>query len=181
MNALFYVSGAIAVIAGLSVVTQANAMRALINLIVLLLAIASVFYTLGAPFAAALQIVVYAGAIMVLFVFTIMMLNLSEEAENRERGWLASVLWALPVLLAAVLLAEFTYTLASGSAPTTAEVGPKAVGISLFTDYIVGVELASVLLLAALAGAFHYGKKVTDTFSEEEKGVCHLFSERGDE
>jgi NADH-quinone oxidoreductase subunit J len=157
MNALFYVSGAIAVISGLMVVTQANAMRALINLIVLLLAIASVFYTLGAPFVAVLQIVVYAGAIIVLFVFTIMMLNLSEEAERRERGWLASVMWALPVVLAAILLAEFTYTLASTRAPSMAEITPRVVGVSLFTDYIIGVELASVLLLAALVGAFHYG------------------------
>jgi len=157
MNVLFYVSGAIAVIAGLMVITQANAMRALINLIVLLLAIASVFYTLGAPFVAVLQIVIYAGAIMVLFIFTIMMLNLSEAAERRERGWLASVMWSLPLVLAAILLAQFTYTLASTGAPSTAEIGPQAVGASLFRDYAIGVELASLLLLAALVGAFHYG------------------------
>lgn len=157
MSALFYVSGAIAIVSALMVVTQANAMRALINLIVLLLAIASVFYSLGAPFVAVLQIVIYAGAIMVLFVFTVMMLNLSAEAEQRERGWLAGVMWALPVLLAAALLAEFTYTLAFGGASQVAAVTPKAVGISLFTDYLIGVELASVMLLAALVGAFHYG------------------------
>lgn len=158
MSALFYVSGAIAVISALLVVTQTNAMRALINLIVLTLAVASIFYALGAPFIAALQIVVYAGAIMVLFVFAVMMLNLGDQAEARERGWLAGAMSVAPLLLAAVLLAEFAYTLAHGGAlSATSAVAPKAVAISLFTDYLVGVELASILLLAALVGAFHYG------------------------
>ena len=158
MSALFYVSGAIAVISALLVVTQTNAMRALINLIVLTLAVASIFYALGAPFIAALQIVVYAGAIMILFVFAVMMLNLGDQAEARERGWLAGAISVTPLLLAAILLAEFTYTLAHGGASSaTTAVAPKAVAISLFTDYLVGVELASIMLLAALVGAFHYG------------------------
>jgi NADH-quinone oxidoreductase subunit J len=158
MSTLFYVSGAIAVISALLVIVQTSAMRALISLIVLLLAIASVFFTLGAPFAAVLQIIIYAGAIIVLFVFAVMILNLGREAEVREQGWLASVLWVLPVFLAGALLLQFVVTLMHRETTHAAlVVPPKAVGISLFTDYLIGVELASILLLAALVAAFHYG------------------------
>lgn len=157
MSILFYTSAAIAIICGLMVITQTNAMRALLNLVVLLLAVASIFYTLGCPFIAVLQIVIYAGAIMVLFVFTIMMLNLGGESQVQEQAWIQSVFWALPLVLAATLLAMFSVTLASRAAKTTAAVAPKAVGISMFTDYIIGVELASMLLLAALIAAFHFG------------------------
>lgn len=159
MSTLFYVSGAIAVISALLVIVQVSAMRALISLVVLLLSIASIFYTLGGPFVAVLQVVIYAGAIMVLFVFVVMMLNLGREAETREKGWLSSVLWVLPVLLSAVLLVQFVVTLTSaGTAKGSLLIAPKAVGISLFTDYLLGVELASILLLAALVAAFHYGQ-----------------------
>ncbi len=158
MSVLFYVSGVTAVISALLVVVQTNAMRALISLIVLLLSIASIFFTLGGPFAAALQIIIYAGAIIVLFVFVVMMLNLGSEAERRERDWLGSVLWILPVFLAAILLIQFIVTLASHETSRGALViTPKAVGISLFTDYLIGVELASILLLAALIAAYRYG------------------------
>ena len=169
MSSLFYVSGVIAVISALLVVTQTNAMRALLSLVVLLLAVASVFYTLGGPFVAVLQIVIYAGAIMVLFVFVVMMLNLGKEAQAQERGWVSGGLWALPVVLAAALLFEFVAALGVGAghgAVTDVVIPPKAVGISLFTDYIVGVELASVLLLAALVAAFHFG--LSPRFLEKE-------------
>lgn len=156
MSELFYVSAAVAAISGILVVTQVNAMRALINLVVLLLAVATVFFTLGAPFVAALQIIIYAGAIMVLFVFVVMILNLGGRAEEQERTWLGSVLWVVPVILAGVLLVLFIYSTRS-PAPAAAVVGPKVVGASLFTTYLIGVELASILLLAALVAAFHFG------------------------
>lgn len=157
MSILFYVSAAVALVCGLMVITQTNAMRALLNLVVLLLAVASVFYTLGGPFIAVLQIVIYAGAIMVLFVFTIMMLNLGGESQVQERAWIQSVFWALPLVLAAALLAMFSVTLASREAKISAAIAPKTIGISLFTNYIIGVELASMLLLAALVAAMHFG------------------------
>lgn len=158
MTSLFYVSSAIAIIAAAMVITRANAMHALLYLVVMLLAVASVFWTLGAPFIAALQIVIYAGAIMVLFVFVIMILNLGEATEERERGWLSAAVWVLPVLLAAALLGFFVYALAGrGGSVTGAVVGPKAVGMTLFTDYLIGVELASLLLLAALVAGYHFG------------------------
>ena len=75
MEATFYLSAAVAVAATLMVVTRASAVHALLYLIVSLLAVAVVFFVLGAPFVAALEVIIYAGAVMVLFVFVIMMLN----------------------------------------------------------------------------------------------------------
>ena len=158
MSILFYISAVAAIIAALLVVTRANAMHALIYLIVLFLAIASIFFTLGAPFVAALQIIIYAGAIMVLFVFVVMMLNLGRTAQQQERSWLSGLIWIVPTVLAVVLLVFFVMTLAGkDTAAAGAVVNPKTVGKSLFTTYIIGVELASMLLLAALAAGYHFG------------------------
>ena len=152
MNWYFYASGIVAVIAAIMVVTRANAMHALLYLVTLFLAIASVFWTLGAPFLAALQIIIYAGAIMVLFVFVIMMLNIPNEAERPR-----SVVWVIPALLVLILLIQFIVAVGTQGAPAGAIIGPKAVGRSLFTEYVIGVELASLLLLAGLIAAFHFG------------------------
>jgi NADH-quinone oxidoreductase subunit J len=168
MTALFYTSAAIAVISALLVVTGTNVMRAVLSLLVFLLASASVFYTLGGPFIAVLQIVVYAGAIMVLFVFVVMMLNQGKEAQVREQGRIGKTMWYLPVLLAGVLLVEFAVTV-GGPVPGIGKmVPPKAVGVSLFKDYIVGVELASVLLLAALAAAYHFARSARASEEDDE-------------
>ena len=156
-------------IAALLMVTRANAMHALINLIISFIAIAAVFFSLGAPFAAVLQIVVYAGAIMVLFVFVLMMLNLGREAERRERSLLSASALAVPVLLALVLLIVFVITLAGASTGVAGwRSEPNAVGTSLYTVYLIGVELASVLLVAALVAAFHYGAFMGRLRDEDE-------------
>lgn len=169
MTALFYASGVVAVVAALLVVSRTNAVHALINLIVMFLAIASVFWTLGAPFAAVLEIIIYAGAIMVLFVFVVMILNLGGPAEAKERNWLTSVIWVLPVFLTAILLAQFVLVLVgSNSTRISVIIGPKPVGISLFATYLIGVELASLLLLAGLVAAFHFGVIPTRLEGEDE-------------
>ena len=135
MTIAFYTSGAVAVIAALLVVTRVNVMHALVSLIVAFLAVAGVLWSLGAPFAAVLQIVIYAGAIMVLFVFAVMVLNLGERAEAIERSWLQGLIWAVPALLAAALLAVFAYTFTEHTTARAGTiVGPKLVGQSLFFD-----------------------------------------------
>jgi NADH-quinone oxidoreductase subunit J len=155
---LFYTSGAIAVITALAVIAGTNAMRSLINLIVSFIAIAVVLWTLGAPFAAVLQIVVYAGAILVLFVFVVMILNLGHIAVRQERGWLSGLIWFMPAVLAGVLLTQFVIVLIErGPEPIGTFAMPKAVGVSLFTTYLIGIELASILLLAGLVAAYHFG------------------------
>jgi NADH-quinone oxidoreductase subunit J len=137
--------------------------HALLYLIVSLLAVAVVFYVLGAPFVAALEVIVYAGAIMVLFLFVVMMLNLGKHSVEIERQWLTPGIWIGPVLLASVLLIEVIYLLMRGApaALGTGAVEPKAVGIALFGPYLIGVELASMLLLAGLIGAYHVGFRET--------------------
>jgi NADH-quinone oxidoreductase subunit J len=159
MEIVFYIAGAVAVAATILMLTRLNAVHALLYLIVSLLAVAIVFYTLGAPFAAALEVIIYAGAIMVLFVFVVMLLNLGEAAVRTEQQWLQPGMWIGPSILAAVLIGEFVYLLTRGAKPTNvpAMVSPVAVGISLFGTYLLGVELASMLLLAGLVGAYHLG------------------------
>src|SRR5512142_1491647 len=129
MTALFYISGIVAVLATLLVITRLNPVHALLYAIVSLLAVALVFFTLGAPFVAALEVIVYAGAILVLCVFVVMMLDLGERAAAQERSWLSPRVWPGPVLLAVVLLAEVIWIVArSGSTrPVIGPVGPAAV------------------------------------------------------
>jgi NADH-quinone oxidoreductase subunit J len=115
-----------------------------------------VFYTLGAGFAAALEVIIYAGAIMVLFVFVVMMLNLGEAAAGREAQWIAPQIWIGPSLLSAILALQLVLTLAHHAAWQQAQnaIAPRQVGIVLFGPYLLCVELASMLLLAALVGAY---------------------------
>ena len=158
MTVVFYISAVIAVVSTLMVITRLNAVHALIYLIISLLAVAVIFYTQGAPFAAALEIIIYAGAIMVLFVFVVMMLNLGPVTIEQERSWLRPKMWLGPTVLAAVLLVELVYII--GRVPPTAGaevVGTKLLGLTLFGPYLLGVELASLLLLAGLVGAYHLG------------------------
>src|SRR5690349_9597927 len=130
MEFTFYLGAVVAVLATLRVITQTNPMHALLYLIVSLLAVALVFFTLGAPFIAALEVLVYAGAIMVLIVFVVMMLNLGKESVEQEKRWLNLPMWIGPSLLSLVLLVQLLVVLAgSGSTPTLgSEVDAKAVG-----------------------------------------------------
>jgi NADH-quinone oxidoreductase subunit J len=159
MNTLFYIAATIAVISTLMVIIELNPVHALLYLIVSLLSVALIFFMLGAPFAAALEVIVYAGAIMVLFVFVVMMLNLGPQTKGEERRWLPARMWPGPFLLSAVLLVELVYVLARGGHPVgMREVGPKEVGLALFGPYLLGAEIASLLLLSGLIGAYHLGR-----------------------
>jgi NADH-quinone oxidoreductase subunit J len=154
---VFYIAGAIALISAALVVVQRDAMHALHYLTLALLALALVFYALGAHFVAALQVIIYAGAIMVLFLFVIMMLNL-ERPRSVPRFWRRPLLWAPPVALSAAMAAAFLYlTLADRTVavPGGAVVSAHILSRELFGPYLVAVELSSVLLLAALVGALH--------------------------
>lgn len=160
MTLLFYLAAAVAVIATVMVITRLNAVHALLYMIVSLLALALVFYALGAPFVAALEIIIYAGAIMVLFVFVVMMLNLGEQTVAQEKEWLNPRAWAGPALLALLLVGFLTYALVgNGRSLTESIISPRQVSITLFGPYLLGVELASMLLLAGLVGAHHLGKR----------------------
>ncbi len=160
MILLFYIAGAVAVIATVSVILQTNIVHALIYLILSLLAVAVCFYVLGAPFAAVLEAIVYAGAIMVLFLFVIMMLNMGQQSLDQERSWMGPKVWVVPSLLASVLLAQLLTMLSQYDqelALTTVDV--MQVSALLFGPYVLAVELASILLLAGLVSAYHLAKK----------------------
>lgn len=162
----FYALAAVAIFASLRVIILANPVHAILSMIVSLLAVAGIFFILGAPFAGALEIVVYAGAILVLFVFVIMMLNLGMSSDAREERWLDAKTWAVPTGLT-LIIAVVLYALIGLNHDETAVIGgvtipAKAVGIALFSKYIMLVEVAALLLLAALVAAYHLGKKTLD-------------------
>ena len=168
----FYLMALVAIVSTIRVVTNANPVHALLSLIVSLLAVAGMFMIVGAPFAGALEIIVYAGAIMVLFVFVVMMLNLGQATVEQERKWLTSSAWAYPALMCFLMGLVLVWMLGSeynvaGPLMGAEIVGPKAVGIALFTEYLLLVEIAAMLLLAALVAAFHIGKR--EPSAEEDK------------
>lgn len=155
MTLAFYIAAAVALAATLRVVTGLNAVHSLLYLVVSFLAVSLVFFVLGAPFIAALEVIVYAGAIMVLFIFVIMMLNLGPHAEAQEREWLYPRIWWGPALLSAVLLAEWGAVYRAPVELSAESIAPGEVSLALFGPYMLAVELASMLLLAGLVGAFH--------------------------
>jgi NADH-quinone oxidoreductase subunit J len=154
VNTVFALSGIVAVAATVMMITRRSAVHALLYFVVSLLASAVIMFVLGAPFVAALEVIVYAGAIMVLFVFVIMLIG-PESNSVPGRAWIG------PSILSAVLLVELAWVLAQGvpAAQPAAEVGPKLVGMALFGPYILGCEIAAFLLMAGLVGAFHLGRR----------------------
>ena len=160
MTVLFYVASGVAVVAALVAVTRSSALHGLLWLVVTLFALALDFLALGAPFVAALEVIVYAGAIVVVILFAIMMLP-PAASRAQEQRWLAPRAWVLPAMLAAALAVLTVGALIGGAGePVAASViGPRQVGTVLFTTYLIGVELASILLLAGLVGAYYLGAR----------------------
>ena len=164
VEALFYIAALVGVVSTGMVITRLNAVHALLYLIVSLLAVALIFFLLGAPFVAALEVIIYAGAIMVLFLFVVMMLNQGPPAVEQERRWLKPGIWTGPSVLAIILLGELLYLFGSGTVKHVNEIttlSPKQVSMVLLGPYLIGVELASMLLLPGLIGAYHLGRRLT--------------------
>ena len=170
----FYLLAIVAILASLRVITRTNPVHALLNMIVTLLALSGIFFALGAPFAGALEIIVYAGAIMVLFVFVVMMLNLGTQSTLEEESWLASSAWAVPAGLAFIVgLTLFSWSGmkhgSEGMMPAFIGVEKKKkkmIGAKLFTEYLLLVEIAGFLLLAGLVAAYHLAKSALDDENE---------------
>lgn len=157
---LFYFFGALAVIASLLVIAQRNPVYSVLLLIASFGALSGLYVLLDAPFAAAVQIIVYAGAIMVLFLFVVMLLNAPQE-DTEQDGRTHPLLRPGPMrfgaALALGLVVEFVWAL-SRTGPATAFPGSPvtsvaAMGRSLFTDYAFQFEVTSVLILVAMVGA----------------------------
>jgi NADH-quinone oxidoreductase subunit J len=159
---LFYVFAAIAVVASLLVIAQRNPIYSVLFLIASFGALSGLYITLDAPFVAVIQIVVYAGAIMVLFLFVVMLLNSpQEETEADERRHLFPRGGGTPMriggLLAVLLGMELVWALSrgadSGAFAAESVSSVAAIGRSLFTDYAFAFEVTSVLILVAMVGA----------------------------
>ena len=166
---LFYITSAVAIFATVMMITRLNAVHGLLYLILSLLAVGVLFFLLGAHFAAVLEVIIYAGAIMVLFVFVIMMLNQGQKTLEQERAWLQPGIWIGPSLLALILFVEMLVVIVlGGNAETGQMVNSKQVGVALYGPYLLAVELASMLLLAGLVGAYHLGKPTLKATRPEE-------------
>ena len=156
---LFILFGAIAVCGAVMVVTRKHPMASALYLILTLFAVAALFVLRQAHFLAAIQVIVYAGAVVVLFVFVIMLINVPEGRLPVERATTTRV---LGVLAAGVFILESAVLARRFSMPNipAAEVGTvETVGRALFTDYLLAFEITSVLLLAAVIGAIALAKR----------------------
>jgi NADH-quinone oxidoreductase subunit J len=151
---LFSVLAVVAIAGAVSLILQRHPIHSALSLIVVMVALAGLYLLLGAEFIAAVQVIVYGGAIMVLFVFVIMLLNAGEE-ERTDFSHMAR--WAgLP--LGAVFLVEVAYGVARAASrlPTAAQapVSTRELAELLFRDYVFPFELTSFLILIAVLGAF---------------------------
>ena len=161
---LFMIFAAIAVICGINLVVQTHPISSAISLIGVMGALAALYLLLGGEFIAAAQLVVYAGAIMVLFVFVIMLLNAGSET-SLGRSW-PSRLFGIPLIT--VFLGLLAYLL-QRMAPALGVVrfgsfntGAKEIGRSLFTTYLLPFEVTSILVLIAILGAIVLARKEID-------------------
>jgi NADH-quinone oxidoreductase subunit J len=161
---LFVLFAGLAIGCAIAVVAQRHPLYSAISLIGVFISLACLYLMLAAPFIAAVQVIVYAGAIMVLVVFVIMLLNVQEEEHRRPRlGYLVPV----SIALAAVLIGEVAFVLYSvPTAPFTpidnnSSVGLTAsIGTGLFTKYLLPFEITSILLLMAIVGAMTLARRV---------------------
>lgn len=154
-------TGALALLAALLAVTRSVVVHALMYLVAMLLLLAAMFFALGASFAGAMQILVYAGAVVAVFVFLVMTVDSSASATMIERQRLRSA-WRGPAVLTALMLAPLLAGLDSAGIVTSLPVSARAVGTLLFGPWALAVELASFLLLAALLGARHLARRAQE-------------------
>jgi len=160
----FFTLSAIALISAVMVITRRNAVHSVIWLIVTLFSVAGLFLMLHAQFLFAVQIILYVGGIMVLFLFVIMLVNLDVSIKQAQ----FSRQWQVALVTSVVLLAELGYgvyqgrqafPLAQAAANPIPMRNTEAVGLALYQDYMLPVEIASILLLVAMVGAVVMAKR----------------------
>jgi NADH-quinone oxidoreductase subunit J len=159
----FYLVALVALISTAAALTRTHAIHGLLYLVISFLSVAMILDFYGAPFVAALEVIIYAGAIMVLFVFATMMLPEDATMRADERRLLGPRAWIGPLALAGVLAIELVLALSSPKAralehPPTM-IAPKTVAVALYERYLVSVELVSLMLIAGLVGAYHLARR----------------------
>ncbi len=169
IHLLFLAIAALAVVSAFNIILQRNPIYSAIGLIIVLCCLAGLFLTLYAQFIAAIQIIVYAGAIMVLFVFVIMLLNVREEESRTDRQKYLKFL-AAPLFLA--LLAEVAVVIRFVNMPAPSIEDPntaidpsqslgtvESIAHVMFTDFVLPFEATSVLILMAIVGAMYLARR----------------------
>ncbi|MBX4181072.1 NADH-quinone oxidoreductase subunit J [Sodalis sp. CWE] len=160
MHLIFYFSGLLAILSTFRVITHTQPVYSLLYLIFSFLSISCVFFSLGAHFAGALEIIIYAAAIMVLFVFVIMVLNVKNNENKKKHSWIRKIAnWIGSSMISLLFLIILIYFINDyGEEHITGNlISTKTVGIALFSSYILVVEIVSMLLLAGLIVAYHFG------------------------
>jgi len=165
---LFYTFGAIAVVSAILVITRHNVVHSAAFLGATLFAVAGIFLTLHAEFLAGVQVIVYVGGILVLFVFVIMLIAVERSVHERQ----FNRQWTIALITSAILIVEIVYGLYRGrdslilppvaAPPAAAAAGnSEQVGTALYTSYLLPFEIASILLLVAIVGAVVLAKRRT--------------------
>jgi NADH-quinone oxidoreductase subunit J len=155
---LFYILAAVTVIATIFAITEKHPVHAIVYLVTSFFSLAVIFYLLGAPMIAAFEVIIYAGAVMVLFLFVIMMLDLGHPEKATRPGFTS---W-LPAAFLGGIIASSVFILAWRHLPATtagSAIGIKEFSIALFNRYGVAIEIISMQLLFAAVGAFYLGRR----------------------
>jgi NADH-quinone oxidoreductase subunit J len=151
---LFLAFGAVAVAGAINLLAQTHPINSALSLIAVMAALAGEYLLLGAEFVAAVQVIVYAGAIMVLFVFVIMLLNAG--VEERTKGSRVAILFGIPGMLLGSILVAWVFLQHSGTEAVAAGAlkgDPVTIGQMLFHEFLLPFEITSVLILIAIMGA----------------------------
>ncbi len=169
-GAIFYILAGVIVVATGLAITRRNLIHAVVYLIISFFGSAMLYYLLGAPLLAALEIIIYAGAIMVLFLFIIMMMRVDPSALRRPslRQWLPA--WGLGIVYLTVVVLVVTTDPGSHIVLETALAKPRALGRFLFQRYWLSIEIISFLLLIVLIGALYLGRAFLEDGRDQEKG-----------
>ena len=165
---LFYFFGTVSVVSAILVITRQNVVHSAMFLAATLLSVAGIFLTLHAEFLAGVQVIVYVGGILVLFVFVIMLIAVERAGHERQYNRQ----WTIALITSSILIVEIGYGLYRGKDsfvfPAVAAIGAPAlggnserVGMALYTTYLLPFEIASILLLVAIVGAVVLAKKKT--------------------
>lgn len=160
VQVLFYIFAVLAVLGGVMVVLHKNPIYSVLSLILTFFALAGIYVIMTAHFIAIVHIAVYAGAIMVLFLFTVMLLNV--KVETKSKTMVAKMKWiAIPaVVIAFFQLAYFVFSEYQNKMIRENNLGVvENIGKNLFTTYVFPFEITSVLLIVAIVGALYLSKK----------------------
>jgi NADH-quinone oxidoreductase subunit J len=155
---LFYILAAVTVIGTILAITEKHPVHAIVYLVTSFFSLATIFFLLAAPLIAVFEVIIYAGAVMVLFMFVIMMLDLGHPDRAKLPGHRQ---WLLPSFLGGIILVSIVALVAghSGATHATRVITVKDFAVTLFRNYGVAIEIISMQLLFAVVGALYFGRR----------------------